>query len=332
MGKNKGKNKVSGSSAFDAYYNGEFAERWQSIKSALFTEPQYITLHYSNYSNPNNDLAADEYYIGRASALVGLLTPVKCATLDMCAAPGGKSLILSNALSHVLNSEGVIKIPLAENDGTGQQKFLLWTNDVSFERVFRLRETIKKCVPADILQFIKVTCQKGEYICLKNPATFDTILLDAPCSSERHVLNNSKYLKEWTPSRVKSLALQQYALLSAAYIALKPGGYIMYSTCALAQKENDGVVERLLQKHKAIKIVYNNDSLKNSDCGGVCGDLYKAIQMALTNCSIISIDDKDAINSLVIEPTKYGYAIMPDENSGSGPMYFSLLQKMEPDS
>ncbi|HTX71337.1 MAG TPA: 16S rRNA methyltransferase, partial [Rectinemataceae bacterium] len=78
---------------------------------------------------------------------------------------------------------------------------------------------------------------------------YDAILLDAPCSSERHVLADARALEEWSPARSRNLAARQWALLSSAFLMLKPGGCLVYSTCSLAPQENQGVVARLEGKY-----------------------------------------------------------------------------------
>ena len=70
--------------------------------------------------------------------------------------------------------------------------------------------------------------------------------LDVPCSSERHVFADEKYLDMWSPSRIKSLAIEQWALLSSAYRLLRNDGFLLYSTCALNPKENDLFIVSLM--------------------------------------------------------------------------------------
>ena len=104
-------------------------------------------------------------------------------------------------------------------------------------------------MPENINNNIQITGNDGSLICKKTDKKFDSILLDAPCSSERHVYNSPKHLEQWTASRVKNLSFTQWSLLSSAFLSLKEEGFILYSTCALAQEENDGVVKKLLKKY-----------------------------------------------------------------------------------
>ena len=109
------------------------------------------------------------------------------------------------------------------------------------------------------------------------------------------MLKSPAHLKRWSPSRTKTLAVQAHAMLAAAVEAVKPGGTIIYSTCALSPLENDGVIGKLLKKR---------------------GDR-------------VTIDTIPAyvFEGLEAERTEYGYHILPDRNSGYGPIFMTRLTK-----
>lgn len=148
--------------------------------------------------------------------------------LDMCAAPGGKSLVLIEALSH------------------GQGEILL--NEPSMPRRERLKKVVQQYVDRDVRNRVRLTGKDGGKFALTHKNTFDRILVDAPCSGEAHLLENAEERERWTPQKSKGLAQRQYALLTAALEALKPGGVLVYSTCTISKWENEGVVERFLAK------------------------------------------------------------------------------------
>ena len=101
--------------------------------------------------------------------------------------------------------------------------------------------------------------------------------------------------------------MTQWSLLSSAFIMLKKNGYILYSTCALADQENDGVIGRLLKKYDTATIVdIDIDARKN--------DLLNEMKW------LTHLPDT--------EKTEYGYRIMPDVENGAGPIYFCLVKKM----
>jgi 16S rRNA C967 or C1407 C5-methylase (RsmB/RsmF family) len=104
------------------------------------------------------------------------------------------------------------------------------------------------------------------------------------------VLENKKAMEEWSPRRGEHLATRQYSLLSAALLAAKPGGRIVYSTCSINPDENDGVIHKLLKKKK---------------------DYVTLVPQETTE---------------VGEKTQYGVAFMPDR-CGFGPLYYSVIEK-----
>ena len=190
--------------------------------------------------------------------------------LDMCAAPGGKSLIL------------------AENMRGGN----LISNEISESRRERLLRVFHEYIPKDQRLFINVKGLDANLYGLRMPDTFDRVLADVPCSGERHLLENQKEFSLWTEKRTKNLAIRQYSLLSAAWLAVKPGGRIVYSTCSISPEENDAVLTKLVKKRKP-----------------------KILRPAWLN----ELD--------FIEETEHGYRLMPDR-CGFGPMYFSVIEKI----
>lgn len=146
--------------------------------------------------------------------------------LDACAAPGGKTL----GIKYCTDSRSAVRTKII-------------ANDVSADRRRRMRQSF------DGYQIlgIEVWGRPAETIYQQYPNHFDKILLDAPCSSEKHVWNDPKYLKQWTPNRVKRLHQRQLALLGGLVLALKPGGVLVYSTCAVNTLENEGTIREFLK-------------------------------------------------------------------------------------
>lgn len=276
------KNKLNGKDSFEQYYFSLYNERWASLKESFTTEPLYATFQINDFS---------PYYLDAASVFASNCLPLKedSQILDMCAAPGGKSLILASKMDEKSN---------------------LVCNERSAERRNRLCAVIKESLPENISNRIQITGNDGSLICKKTDKKFDSILLDAPCSSERHVYNSPKHLEQWTPSRVKNLSFTQWSLLSSAFLSLKDEGYILYSTCALANEENDGVIKKLVKKYSNKE---NSFSIKILDID------FSEKKFELPSCV--------QIPELFIEKTEFGYQILPDKNNGAGPIYFSLIKK-----
>ena len=180
------------------------------------------------------------YHLDAASLLpVCALEPARGArVLDMCAAPGGKALALAQLLR-------------------GSPRGSLTANDVSPGRRRRLRETLSLHLPPlcgedpggdNDAPAVTLTAADATLRGAFGSAAFGAVLLDAPCSSDRHVLCDPTALAAWSPGRIKVNARRQLALLVCALDAVQPGGTVVYSTCALSIRENDGVVAKALAK------------------------------------------------------------------------------------
>lgn len=265
--------KLTGAAGFDAYYSNLFGSRWSALKEAFSREPDYAEWKAGGEKS---------YFLDSASVRAAVSLPLGNASdlLDLCAAPGGKTLVLACNM--------------------GENAHLL-SNERSPERKNRLLNTMRDCLPQNIQNRVQVICKDGAVMCRANESSFDAILLDAPCSSERHVLADEKYLSEWSPSRIKTLSMAQWALLSSAWRMLRAEGYLLYSTCALSPDENDNIIEKLLKKFDDVKICEPKISLNYKDF------------------------TKNELPEY--EKTKFGAHILPDRANGAGPLYFCLLQK-----
>lgn len=188
--------------------------------------------------------------------------------LDMCAAPGGKGLILLEALR-----------------GSGTVLF----NELSTPRRMKMKQILRSHLPESAWENLKIAGRDGGVWGIRRPEAFDRVLLDAPCSGERHLVEQAK-LDQWTEKRSKRLAKKQFGLLASAALAVKPGGVLVYSTCSLNPGENDHVVERLLKRRSEIQL---------SPVEGLPEGF---------------------------EPTPTGWIALPDR-TGFGPLFFSRLTR-----
>lgn len=273
--------KLSGKEGFEKYYQDLYGARWQELKNSFQKETNTVEYFVKGAQNP--------YYLDSASVLAALCLPVKNAQkiLDLCAAPGGKTVVLASRMD---------------------KETELFANERSASRKTRLQNTVNTCLPLDINSRIKVSCSDGAVWCKKQSECFDRILLDAPCSSERHVFLDSKYLDQWTPSRIKTVTMQQWSLLSCAFRLLKENGIMVYSTCALCPLENDLMIEKLLQK-------FNKEQ-----------DTIQVLPIEYDKEEIKSFCSSDLPE---FEKTKYGAQILPDIQNGAGPIYFSIIKKIK---
>lgn len=289
---------------FEEFYQSVYGDRWQALRQALFKKemqsarwnafrgepplglkPSLLeNCFVSENLQPLRDESGllDFYIMDPASVVVARALDVQPGdrVLDMCAAPGGKTLVLAECLS----DEGE-----------------LIANEISESRRERLTKVIQQYVPRARRDGIWVKGADGVRFGLKEPESFDRILLDAPCSGERHLFENQKEYEGWTIKRTKGLAQRQYALICAALLALKPGGRLVYSTCALSPIENDEVVKRFLKK--------------------------KADMICLLSAEEVFLQTARALDSVEYEKSEFGISFLPDR-CGFGPMYYSVLQKI----
>src|SRR5690606_30321837 len=112
----------------------------------------------------------------------------------------------------------------------------------------RLRKVMDEYLPASVRSRVEITGHDAGKWCLYEKEAYDLILLDVPCSSERHLLQKESYMQDWAPGRTKRLAGEQWKFLSSSIQVLRPNGRLLYSTCSISPLENDRVMEKLFAK------------------------------------------------------------------------------------
>lgn len=251
-----------GQDSFEQYYGELFGTRWSSLKEALLAPVRQDALEGK---------CAKPYFLdaGSKEAAMSLPLPDNGTILDMCAAPGGKALIIAERMP--LNSH-------------------LVANELSADRRNRLIRVLDDYLETETRGRVEVTGRDASQWSRHEKSAYEAILLDVPCSSERHVLSSPQYLAQWSPARIKNLAYRQWALLSGAWLVLKPGGYLLYSTCALSPAENDEIIQRLFEKY---------------------ADVSTERTQFMSEAEI----------------TRYGSHILPDTARSAGPIYYALLRK-----
>jgi 5-methylcytosine rRNA methyltransferase NSUN4 len=214
---------------FEDYFKSVYKDRWPAIFSALKIETKHVQRPNSFFKTDSEILQF--YKMDPASILVARALEVSEneKILDLCAAPGGKSLILAEALN-----------------STGE----LISNEFSNSRRERLVRVFKEYIPMNLRTNIFVKGQDGNQFGLKMPDHFDGVLADVPCSGERHLLENKSEFEKWTIRRSQNLAVRQFSLLSSAWLTCKPTGRIVYSTCSISPIENDDVIRKLVKRRE----------------------------------------------------------------------------------
>uniref|UniRef100_A0A8C2GLY4 5-cytosine rRNA methyltransferase NSUN4 n=1 Tax=Cyprinus carpio TaxID=7962 RepID=A0A8C2GLY4_CYPCA len=183
-----------------------------------------------NPARPDSSGILGYYLLDAASVLPVLALDVQPGhtVLDLCAAPGGKTLALLQ--THSVNH--------------------LWANDLSGSRTMRLRRTLQSYLPKEFLEEnkIHITSTDGRQLGMTEEKSFERVLVDVPCTTDRHsamVEENNIFKRSRTKERQK-LPLLQTQLLLAGIQATRGGGNIVYSTCSLSQLQNECVVQQAI--------------------------------------------------------------------------------------
>lgn len=170
--------------------------------------------------------AGDWWVQDAAAAAPARLLHVKPGetALDLCAAPGGKTLQLAAAGAEVT------------------------ALDRSAARLRRLEANLERTGLA--ARVIAVPAEEWAA-----PDRFDAVLLDAPCTSTGTYRRNPEVLRATRPAEVAKLADVQHRLLDAAAERVRPGGRLVYCTCSLEREEGETQVIAFLRRHPAFRTV-----------------------------------------------------------------------------
>jgi len=190
---------------------------------------------YPPGARPAKNLAynAGLFYIQEPSAMspaVALRPKPGQRVLDICAAPGGKSVQLAGYMQ-----------------GSG----VLVSNDIS---PARSRALVKNLELAGVTNAVVLT-EKPNRLAGRFPLYFDCILVDAPCSGEGMFRRDPDAVKAYTANKPESCAVLQQEILRSAAAMLKPGGRMVYSTCTFNTVENEGTVSAFLAAHPDFELL-----------------------------------------------------------------------------
>ena len=143
--------------------------------------------------------------------------------LDLCAAPGGKTTLLSS----LAGPESLI----VANEPVRARATVLSDN---VRRWGIGNVVVTSADPARFAPF-------GHY--------FDLILVDAPCSGEGMFRKDRESRRQWSESGAELCAARQRRILGEAWDALRPGGALIYSTCTFNPAENEQNVRWLASQY-----------------------------------------------------------------------------------
>ncbi len=206
----------------DSYNNYEKV-KWNPSGYYLPERPSFIT---------DPLFHAGCYYVQEASSMfleqvlkshLDLSKPLK--VLDLCAAPGGKSTLLTSLIS---------------------DDSLLVANEVIKTRVHVLAENLSKWGRANV---IATNSDPKHFASL--PGYFDVIVVDAPCSGSGLFRKQPEAIGEWSEEAVNKCSQRQERILADVLPALKENGLLIYSTCSYSSEENEAICDWLCE-HEAL--------------------------------------------------------------------------------
>ncbi|KPA84835.1 hypothetical protein ABB37_01307 [Leptomonas pyrrhocoris] len=212
--------------------------------------------------------------------------------LDMCAAPGGKSIAIAQFLSP---------------DGS------LSCNETRADRCARLRRNLQEHIPVN---YVPWQATQRDAQTWYDPAAYTRVLVDAPCSSERHLLQQSRgaplSLGEWCEETTMELAALQRVLLLRAVETCAVGGRVVYSTCSISPLENGGVISEVLRRTRCqVRVVKTSSCTSSAAAAGAT-----------------SAAEGPSPPPVLGEATAYGRLLLPDTTDGWGPMFYCVLEKI----
>ena len=205
---------------------------YTGLESVLWCESGYYLPARPRFTlNPL--LHAGAFYVQEASSMiyetiVSRILPMSFdtsrtpAVIDLCAAPGGKTTSIINAVP----------------DG-----FFVVANEFSPQRASALKEILLKWGYPEIM----VTNSSVDKLAKAGKA-FDIVAVDAPCSGEGMMRKDETARAQWSPGLVKQCAALQREILENACEMLKPGGFLIYSTCTFNPDEDERQVKWLVEE------------------------------------------------------------------------------------
>jgi len=194
----------------------EGAQAYASEHGGVSLAPKHVRLESSSVADLPGFGEGKWWVQDLAASLPARLVPADAAeVLDLCAAPGGKTMQLA-AAGHSVTAV-----------------------DASQSRLARLRENLDRT-------HLAATLVEADALRWKPNRTFDAILLDAPCSATGTFRRHPEALYRARPRIIADNAELQTQLLATASQWLKPGGTLVYSVCSLEPQEGEQVIDGFL--------------------------------------------------------------------------------------
>ena len=167
------------------------------------------------------------FYVQDAAAKLsvlcaGLPAGEDVQVLDCCAAPGGKTFAAAIAMG-----------------GKGR----LYSMDIHPHKIGLIENGARRLG----LENVQVCCQDASVPMEQWREKMDGVIVDVPCSGYG-IIRKKPDIRYKDPDTMQQLPALQLAILKNQASYVKPGGVLLYSTCTLVRKENEGVVEKFLKE------------------------------------------------------------------------------------
>ena len=163
--------------------------------------------------------------------------------LDLCSAPGGKSSQIAERLTSGF---------LLSNEYVPKRAKTVVSN---FERLGITNAMVTSLDTAELPKLFK--------------DFFDLVVCDAPCSGEGMFRKSEEAVSDWSVGNVLASSERQKEIMHNAHSLVRPGGYLLYSTCTYSPEENEGVVSDFLDKHPDFSIVPVKKELSDATADGI---------------------------------------------------------------
>jgi len=202
-------------------------DNYKSFSKVPWCQHAYILPERPHF-NQEPSFLTGEYYVQESSSMFldhilnQLHLPETPLILDACAAPGGKSTIILDYL---------------------QGKGTLIANEVIRSRAKVLSENLVKW------GYHNYVITNSDLSKFSDSHSFDLVLIDAPCSGEGLFRRDPSAMDHWSLEHVKHCAARQKRIFNDTLKLVKPGGYIVYSTCTYNKQENEEQIEFLIKEH-----------------------------------------------------------------------------------
>ena len=170
-----------------------------------------------------------------------ILAPKSGETIiDVCAAPGGKTL----AISEIMANTGRV---------------------LAFDIYDHKLELLKKEAQRLGISIIETGEQDGTVLCEERIQSADRVLVDGPCSGLGVIRRKPEIKYREIEDEGRELAEKQLNILENASEYVKKEGFLLYSTCTVNKIENAEVVSKFLRKHKKFELVRSRQLLPGVD-------------------------------------------------------------------